>query len=1115
MAWHKYILIGFILFFGLFVMPAFAHAATKYANSSTGSDSSGDGSSGNPYQTFTKIYASSTAGDTLDLTGTFDWSSASETSDTSGSGFTLNKNLTIQGQGANSTFIQASSTYNTADRSVFTIASGKTITLKNLTIRYGKVTSGNSGGGITNNGTLTVQNCTITQNAYNTTSSYGAGGIFNYDSTTLTISTSTISSNTWNGTYYGSGGIYSNQSTTVTITASTLNGNAATSTNPSTFAYSYAEPSGAFGTYRFGTDIITNSTISGNSTNAYAGAIQGYYDSSFTLTNNTIVNNTATQGAGGILYESLSGSNMILKNNILANNTGGGTANDFYVVSGSAGMVTDNGYNIVEFSTNKTFSATGNITGDQSSLNLDSALAANGSSGPYTFALLTGSVAINAGTTSANSTVSIPTRDQRGATRSGATDIGAYEFGGGGIPDTTSPSVTFTSPTTSAIVSGSVTLTATSTDETAVAGVTFYVDSTTKIGSEITATSSPSTYTTTWTSSGVSDGAHSLIAVARDSSNNYATSSSVSITVDNTVPTVSFTAPTASSTVSGSISITATSTDVTSGVAGVKFYLDNVLLGSEDTSSPYSITYNTASSTNASHNLIAVARDNASNVATSSTLSFTIDNSTPSFSALSASSTLTGAVITWTSDSLTSTQVNFGLTTSYGTSTTESDTSPRVTSHSATISGLKSCLQYHFQAQGKNAILTTATSSDSTFITLGCTGNATVSATEQGTITTTAGGTLTSGNLTLTVPTSFTSTSTSATFQSNQLNATSFFNGAGRPSGKSSIGTNVFNLKALTDATTTLASFSTALTITLSYSASDASGYVESTFKIYRYDGSSWEPLSNCSVNTSAKTVTCDTTQFSDFSIFGDASSSGSGGGGGLPAIAFMAPEVPVGGFKIITSNLTNSPQVNLNFKILEDTTQVSLSNQPDFALATIEPIQKNKQWNLCNTTACAPGTYTVYAKFYTKWGQSSDIIKTDILYNPKLKITNLPKFLVLDKGTVYLIIGYTKYAFTSKQAFLGLGYSFKDVENQDSSNYELANNLITNPTTSHVPGSWIVQGKTVYFVSINGLIPIAEWQIFLNNGGNKKYIVKANSQDLLLPQLPLMTNSDSRVTQN
>jgi hypothetical protein len=94
--------------------------------------------------------------------------------------------------------------------------------------------------------------------------------------------------------------------------------------------------------------------------------------------------------------------------------------------------------------------------------------------------------------------------------------------------DTTPPSVSLTAPSSGATVSGSsVTLTATASDNVAVANVQFKVEGT-NIGSAITL----SPYTTTWISTGVADGSHTLYAVAEDTSGNYATSS-IAVTVRN------------------------------------------------------------------------------------------------------------------------------------------------------------------------------------------------------------------------------------------------------------------------------------------------------------------------------------------------------------------------------------------------------------------------------------------------------------------------------------------------------------------------------------------------------------------------------------------------------
>jgi hypothetical protein len=98
-----------------------------------------------------------------------------------------------------------------------------------------------------------------------------------------------------------------------------------------------------------------------------------------------------------------------------------------------------------------------------------------------------------------------------------------------------SPTVALTAPSNDATVSGSaVTLTANASDSLGgIASVQFEADGN-NIGSAIT--SSP--YTTTWNSTGVSDGSYTLFAVAKDTSGFYATSS-VSVAVQNNPPAIS------------------------------------------------------------------------------------------------------------------------------------------------------------------------------------------------------------------------------------------------------------------------------------------------------------------------------------------------------------------------------------------------------------------------------------------------------------------------------------------------------------------------------------------------------------------------------------------------
>lgn len=128
---------------------------------------------------------------------------------------------------------------------------------------------------------------------------------------------------------------------------------------------------------------------------------------------------------------------------------------------------------------------------------------------------------------------------------------------------------------------------------------------------------------------------------------------------DTTPPTVSMTAPASGSTVLGSsVTVSANASDNV-GVVGVQFKLDGVNLGSEDTSSPYSITWNSTTASNGSHTLTAVARDAAGNQTISSGVSVTVNNTAPPIDT-QAPSIPTG----FTATAISSSQINLSWTAS-------------------------------------------------------------------------------------------------------------------------------------------------------------------------------------------------------------------------------------------------------------------------------------------------------------------------------------------------------------------------------------------------------------------------------------------------------------------
>ncbi len=261
-----------------------------------------------------------------------------------------------------------------------------TMTLTNSTVCDNAVNIAD-GGGISNYGTLTLTNSTVSGNAADEEGvDGGGGGISNYD--TLTLINSTISDNIGGdeggGLHQGSGG-------TLTLTNSTVSGNTAVNSH-----------GGGIANFS-GTITITNSTISGNMTGFNGGGVW-IGDGTLTVTNSTFSSNGAAANGGGIWNDNTAN----VTNSIFGNSPSGGNC-------GGVGVVTDGGGNLADDPTCGTIPNT--LTG------LDATLADNG--GPtMTHSLLAGSTAIDAAGACGLST------DQRGFIRvDGLCDAGSFELG--------------------------------------------------------------------------------------------------------------------------------------------------------------------------------------------------------------------------------------------------------------------------------------------------------------------------------------------------------------------------------------------------------------------------------------------------------------------------------------------------------------------------------------------------------------------------------------------------------------------------------------------------------------------------------------------------------------
>ena len=190
------------------------------------------------------------------------------------------------------------------------------------------------------------------------------------------------------------------------------------------------------------------------------------------------------------------------------------------------------------------------------------------------------------------------------------------------VPTTsTEPAISVISPAEGALVAGTVVIEAASIGGVSFSRVDFHVDGV-LVGTD---TNGGDGWTTSWPTSGVSNGAH-VVRATGTAVGGATAQDSHTVTVDNAPPTVAVTAPTAGSTVESTISVTAAASDNTT-VASVEFFVDGASIGTDTSSAGgWSVAWNTTAVANGSHTITAVARDVAGNTATSAAVGVLVGN---------------------------------------------------------------------------------------------------------------------------------------------------------------------------------------------------------------------------------------------------------------------------------------------------------------------------------------------------------------------------------------------------------------------------------------------------------------------------------------------------------
>jgi hypothetical protein len=312
------------------------------------------------------------------------------------------------------------------------VASNITVFLNSLTITngYTATVSGGSyvgGGGIYNYGTLTLTNCTLSENG----ATNDGGGIFN--SGTATLNQCTLSGNSATDGYGGGIANYG----LLTLNQCTLSGNMG------------ADGAGIYNDIE-GTATLNQCTLSGNSADIHGGGISN--DGLLTLNQCTLSGNSAYYGGGGggifngFNYATLKlnqctvsgnsagigycfgggiynyGGSLALTSTIVGGNSaplGSGGADIYY----NYRSLTYYGLNLVQ----SVYNTGGTITGPAPLTNAPNLAPLGNYGGPtQTMPPLPGSPAIGAGSVAANTFAT----DQRGysRTQNGLIDLGAVEL---------------------------------------------------------------------------------------------------------------------------------------------------------------------------------------------------------------------------------------------------------------------------------------------------------------------------------------------------------------------------------------------------------------------------------------------------------------------------------------------------------------------------------------------------------------------------------------------------------------------------------------------------------------------------------------------------------------
>ncbi|MFK8022911.1 MAG: carbohydrate binding domain-containing protein [Ilumatobacter sp.] len=215
---------------------------------------------------------------------------------------------------------------------VIEVAPGADVTIRSIEIRDGA--AGPQGGGILNNGALTLDSVVVADNAETSAGpanfQFGGGGIYNGQDATLDLIDSTVRDNI--SLNQPGGGIFGFFGSTVNIIRSTVSGNSGGDV--------------AGGLRSLGDVNVDSSTFSGNISTAWHGGGIFHTDGVLTVSNSTFAENVAPPGtASGILVATFGApASATIENSVLQ---GSGGAFACALEGGAAATITSLGGNVI------------------------------------------------------------------------------------------------------------------------------------------------------------------------------------------------------------------------------------------------------------------------------------------------------------------------------------------------------------------------------------------------------------------------------------------------------------------------------------------------------------------------------------------------------------------------------------------------------------------------------------------------------------------------------------------------------------------------------------------------------------------------------------------------